>query len=353
MNNVTLVKNKLMDMTSILSSEEEGKVEILNPFTQKRLKIKKNYMLEVIHQIETGSLNTEIKNELEKFELIKENGVNPQSEALINHWKKRNWSFSLDYYNWTRDIEYEDTGINYNDKRKETLDLYINEEGLPPEPRVLDTTKETVYLSKKFNVEKTQLSFGEVLLRRSTVEQFSLQSIPFINFSKIMLEAFEGLKLEREKVSSSTDTIDLLKGLGYPFDFFVAIFNVEGIRPGVYFYDVKLHALELIKTGEFRKEVQEILIGQSSPETSAFTLFISVNYSRKQWRYRHERELRNTYLNSAQICQRFLLTATYNNLFCNLTPANRDRKMADLLELNDLEEQILYTVNAGFSAGVK
>ncbi|GAC44502.1 nitroreductase family protein [Paenibacillus popilliae] len=95
------------------------------------------------------------------------------------------------------------------------------------------------------------------------------------------------------------------------------------------------------------------LLSKKTMKTSYPTcmIIISVNYTRKQWRYRHERELRNTYITSAQICQKFLLAATKNNLFCNVTPANRDRKIIQLLSLDHLQEQVLYTINVGYQTG--
>lgn len=178
MNNITLNKNTLLDMTSFLSCNEDDKIEIMNPFIKKRMRIKREFLLDVIYQIETGSLQNDIKKELEKVGLLdKNNNADSNSNDLIDHWKKRNWSFSLDYYNWTRDIEFEDNGINYNNKRKEALNKYINEEGFPPEPRTIHLQQEAIYLKKipLSEDEECSFSFGDVLLRRTTVEQFSLE----------------------------------------------------------------------------------------------------------------------------------------------------------------------------------
>ncbi|MCG3231261.1 SagB/ThcOx family dehydrogenase [Bacillus subtilis] len=323
---------------------EGNLVEISNPLERKNYKISKEDLLELIYQIENKSLKEEMSNKLVDLNILEHERIEPCT-ILIKHWDKRNWSESLNYYCWTRGIKFIDEGDNYQSKRIETIDMYLKKDGFPLSPK--RSTSRSISLIKGQSHNKNK-NLGEVLLKRTTVEKFINKKIPFEKFSEFLYSSMKDIRNERKELEKSVDKLDFLKGLSYAFDFYIMIFDVEGIEQGIYFYDVYEHSLELKSKGDYRGKVQEALIGQISPLTSAFALVITVDYRRKQWRYRHNRELRNVYINSGQVCQKILLGATQYDFFCNLTPAGRDRLYTQLLELDSRFEQVVYTINLGY-----
>ncbi|AKD31717.1 MULTISPECIES: SagB/ThcOx family dehydrogenase [Bacillus] len=324
---------------------ENNLVEFSNPLEMKKYKTSKEDLLELISQIENNSLEEEISNKLVDLNILEYEGEE-SCTSLIKHWDKRNWDESLNYYCWTRGIKFIDEGDNYQSKRKETIDMYLKEDGLPLSPK--SSTDRSIKLIKG-QAHDTNKSLGEVLLKRTTVEKFINKKILFKTFSEFLYYSMKDIRNERKELGNSVDKLDLLNGLSYAFDFYIVSFDVEGIEQGIYFYDVREHSLELKSKGDFRGKVQEALIGQMSPLTSAFALIITVDYRRKQWRYRHNRELRNVYINSGQVCQKMVLGATQFDLYCNLTPAGRDGFYNQLLELDSRFEQVIYTINIGYA----
>lgn len=63
-----------------------------------------------------------------------------------------------------------------------------------------------------------------------------------------------------------------------------------------------------------REVMQRCLIGHEGPASAACTLILSVEFERYQWRYRHERALRNLYVETGRIAHHLLLQATAHGL---------------------------------------
>ncbi|RFA31980.1 hypothetical protein CAI16_19315 [Virgibacillus dokdonensis] len=338
----------MTEISPITTSSHYDSIELTNSLIKKRLKIDKNSMIDAIIQLEHNSPNKGVIDELEKYNLLcKSPEESLDNNEHINHWNDRNWELSLNYYCWTRDISFVDNGKEYNRKREEVLQEFLNEEDIPKKKEINILKK--IHLPKFEAEQDKTYSLGEVLLRRTNVQTFKDIEMKKNTFNRIIYNAFSNMKKEANNVDYDKDILNLLRGLGYPFNVYLLIFNVEGLEPGIYHYNIQDHSLGLIDKGDFRKDLQKVLIGQSAPLTSSFALLLTVDYRQKQWRYRHERELRNTYLASAQITQQFILSATENDAFCNLTPASQDRYASQLLKLDDKYEQLLYTVNVGLS----
>jgi nitroreductase len=72
-----------------------------------------------------------------------------------------------------------------------------------------------------------------------------------------------------------------------------------------------------------------------------------VDVSQYQWRYRHERALRNLYIESGNLFQRVLVVATALRLSGLPTPAFSDETVAALLNLNSVRQFPVYSLTFG------
>lgn len=88
-------------------------------------------------------------------------------------------------------------------------------------------------------------------------------------------------------------------------------------------------------------------MGQNVFENASLSLFYSVNFLRYQWRYRHERALRNLYIESGRLMQKTIVIAEYLDAGSFITPALKDHKLASLLNLDTVDEVVLYSQTIG------
>jgi SagB-type dehydrogenase family enzyme len=152
---------------------------------------------------------------------------------------------------------------------------------------------------------------------------------------------------ECRRLSSGGDPRSLLISVGAAFDVYVVVFTVEGLNPGAYRYELEPPALSPKKLGDLQEETRTALAGQPDPTNAAATILLVADFDRYQWRYRHERALRNLYLESGRLMQPLILTATGLGLHTGITPAIRDELIPPLLALDNGNWQALHTLTIG------
>ena len=128
---------------------------------------------------------------------------------------------------------------------------------------------------------------------------------------------------------------------------FVVVYNVEGLPPGVYSYDIAAESLRPRKAGLFRDEMRGLLVGMVAPRSANWTIVLTLNFPQYQWRYQHERALRNLYIASGRIGQRLIVAAMAQNIGTLPTPAMKDLEMSALLGLDAVRESPVYTLSMG------
>ncbi|WP_250622220.1 SagB/ThcOx family dehydrogenase [Acinetobacter pittii] len=107
------------------------------------------------------------------------------------------------------------------------------------------------------------------------------------------------------------------------------------LSAGCYYYDLNKHALILIREGNYKKEVAKLAIGQKRAAGGLATIIIAADLEKYSTVYKHERSYRNLLINTAQLCQFYLVQATIKGFNTFITPAILDEEMADFLDLSD------------------
>jgi len=123
--------------------------------------------------------------------------------------------------------------------------------------------------------------------------------------------------------------------------------SVDGVEPGIYHYDIQMHQLRLIMSGDFRDKYVQMCIGQSRPHSSSCAFILTADWQRFMYRYRHPRAYRTLLINTAELAHKYVLLATAFKLGTFLTPAFRDEIAEGLLGVDGLVEAPLYTVAVG------
>lgn len=74
-------------------------------------------------------------------------------------------------------------------------------------------------------------------------------------------------------------------GATYPLEIYIVAGNVEGLTPGLYYYDIDTHSLKLVKEGDLRRNLCQAAYNQSSILNAPATIVISGIFERTTRRY--------------------------------------------------------------------
>jgi SagB-type dehydrogenase family enzyme len=319
-------------------------IQLSDALDRRRLLVSKKTLLSVI-------ANTRSEECTESLVALQREGVLGEDWSKLgdwqrgmSHWEARNWTLALSYYLWARRDEFLDEGPNYEEIRCEALQSMLSESSVPL-PDFVEPS-ERVDLGKPAPIPEN-ITLGEVLRRRVTTQVFNAQSsIPPQILAGVLSNGFSVSR--RFHVPDIEEHIhNLLHGVGFAFDPYVVVFNVEGLKPGIYFYSISQDSLRLESEGDFRQEVCAGLIGHQQALSAGCTIFLVVDFRRFQWRYRHERALRNLYVDVGRMAQYFILIATAYGLRNHITPATVDSSLATLLKIDSERRQVFYSITLG------
>lgn len=257
----------------------------------------------------------------------------------VRHWIDRGWGAALQLHLKTQCLTYAD------DNDPEAIKIF-------PENFSVDFWKE--YEGKKVvelppPAEVSQRSLEDILLSRRTGKINIGRQLEVSVLSSILKQANkETLEIRSTTEKDYKEKPEVLYNSNFTAqETYVAIYDVEGIQPGIYFYDLKKHVLILIQEGDFREEIGRFCIGQRYAGMGACSFLISAVWERYMKRYSHSRAYRNLLVNTAELAHKYILLATSYKLGNFLTPALNDETSVDLIGEPMSKETVLYVVTIG------
>jgi SagB-type dehydrogenase family enzyme len=138
-------------------------------------------------------------------------------------------------------------------------------------------------------------------------------------------------------------------GALYPVETYLSVQNVAGIEAGIYHYNVREHALELLSQGDFRTPLAEAALDQTFLAEAAVVFAWTAVFARSKWKYR-ERAYRYVYLDAGHIAQNVALAAVALGLGSCQVAALYDDEVNAILGVDGREESILYLTAVGHPA---
>lgn len=226
--------------------------------------------------------------------------------SKVVHWWERKWQVSLDYYLACSSEEV---------KIKET------ETTSPPALDCID-------ISLPNKTETNQLSPIQALLERKTHRKFKETSISLGLFSTLLFEL-------KEEIFANI------------WKYYIFIFNVEGILPGIYRYCSTNHGLCLIKQGLFRNEAVKLLCGMAASFTASFLLILSIDLDVAMKKFPYNRALREIYIDSGRLAQKILMKGAQHSVGGLPSPAMKDSQMCSFLEIDPNKCIPIYSITMG------
>lgn len=324
----------------LLTSDNPDKIEISNGLLQKRAALSRKALLSLVTASENLSRKEKVLQEkLEELGFLNPHQVDNRTLEGMHHWQQRNWMEALNSYLWSRRYNFVDHGTEYASIQKETVQHYLDE-GKLPTAEILTDNQQALAEPAELPTEP----IGKVMFRRASTSRPPARPLQQAHLSGILWHGLKRIRKYRD-IDIVNNLRAALKSSGSSLDIMFAAYNIEGLDCGIYCYDIATHTIKPKQKGDFRREMQDVLVGQPSPQTASCTLLFVSEFERYQWRYRHERALRMLYMDTAKIAHQVLLVATAYSLNTHITPAVRDKITSQFLGLDPVKQQVLYTIS--------
>lgn len=138
-------------------------------------------------------------------------------------------------------------------------------------------------------------------------------------------------------------------GARNPFEGFVYAKNIDGLEPGVYHYSALDNSLGLVGAVP-SVSTTELFAQQDWTEGAAFGILLVANFDRSMWKYPHPNAYRVVLMEAGHIAQNILLAAADHGLAAAPTGAVSDSAARALLNLNRVQQSLVYAVFVGHAA---
>jgi SagB-type dehydrogenase family enzyme len=135
-------------------------------------------------------------------------------------------------------------------------------------------------------------------------------------------------------------------GALYPIEVYAVVHRVDGIDSGVYHYAYREHALEQVRTGDFRANVVEQAIAQEFLGECGVVLFLTMIMQRMRPKYQ-DRSYRYGLLEAGHVGENAYLAATSMGLGACGVGAFMDDAINEMLGVDGVEEAAVYMLAAG------
>jgi len=133
----------------------------------------------------------------------------------------------------------------------------------------------------------------------------------------------------------------------YPVETYLFLRAVEGLEPGIYHFRAHVFDLELLKKGDYSKELTDAALGQMIVMGAQVTFIWSAVVERSRWKYR-QRAYRYIYLDAGHIAQNLYLAAEALGLGACAIGALFDDRINSIIGLDGIEETVIYMATVGW-----
>ncbi len=130
-------------------------------------------------------------------------------------------------------------------------------------------------------------------------------------------------------------------GALYPIETYVLVNSVQGIDAGLYHYDIKGHALELLRRGQLGEELAHAALEQDMCADAPVVFIWTAIFERSSWKY-GQRAYRYVYLDAGHVAANLALSAVAMGLGSCQIAATFDDEVNELLGVDGMEESALY-----------
>jgi SagB-type dehydrogenase family enzyme len=182
----------------------------------------------------------------------------------------------------------------------------------------------------------------EAIKKRRSVRSYSKKALTLPQLSQLLFTA-QGIT---EKSYGHDLRTAPSAGALYPIEVYLVINNVESLSRGIYHYTLQGHALELLKEGDFRKEITNAGLWQDMLGEAQATFVLSAVFERTQRKY-GDRSLRYIHMEAGHISQNISLQTVSLGLGSVTVGAFYDEQVNRLIGLDGATESAIYLQAVG------
>ncbi len=185
-------------------------------------------------------------------------------------------------------------------------------------------------------------SIWDCLRERRSIRDYKNQSVSLKELSQILWGSYGVTAREWGYYLKTAPSAGAL----YPIEIYVASFNVDGLKKGIYHFNPKDMTLKGIFEGDFSREITYACLGQDFILDSAFSLILTAIPSRTTSKYR-DRGVRYILMDLGCIIQNIYLSLTALGMGGCIIGAFSDSAMNKIMDLNPEKELVLAVFSAG------
>jgi SagB-type dehydrogenase family enzyme len=195
---------------------------------------------------------------------------------------------------------------------------------------------------------------GQVLAERRTVRAFSRKPVPLQDLAAVVRGTWGRTGwLQTVLVGRVATKTSPSAGALHPIECYVLAWNVRGLRPGIYHYDVAGDELRRLRSGDCRAAAVRAASGQRWVGGAGFLCVMAAVFKRTLWKYELENAYRSLWLDAGHLGQTFCLLCTARGLGPFTTAAMQDSRIEKLLDLDGVMEFPVYLCGAGVPRKVR
>lgn len=196
--------------------------------------------------------------------------------------------------------------------------------------------------------DTTTDAFLDTLLARKTHREFSAAPLPLDRLATLLHYTWGSMGIiDSPNFGPLLHKTSPSGGARHPGEVYVAALRVKGLAKGIYHYNIRTHALELIKEGDVRREVLRQTLGQTHVGNACAVCFMTAVFPRTMYKYRSPRAYRIVTLETGHLAQTFCLVATWLGLAPFTTAAVADSMIEEALGIDGITESMMYVVGVG------
>src|SRR3989339_1399293 len=181
------------------------------------------------------------------------------------------------------------------------------------------------------------ITLEESIEKRRSIRNYSSKPLTMSQLSQLLFSA-QGItgKLYDQSLRTAPSA-----GALYPLEVYVIANDVEDLPRGIYHYAVLNHSLELVKSGDFRKEITAAGLEQEMLGDADVTFVLSAVFDRVCYKY-GERGFRYAYIEAGHISQNIYLQAVSLRLGSVSVGAFLDEEINKLIGIDGRTEAVIY-----------
>jgi SagB-type dehydrogenase family enzyme len=295
--------------------------------------------------VRTETAESTIADLLDRQFLVTPETHDEEIAEQADHWADRGWKEAFRYYLTVHDYpfaDYREDGDRVDADRMETYTA----ESSPPGPYKRYGDVPTVELPEP---EPTNVSVGDGLGlpgfgasdRRPEIDPALLARLLKYTFGAFGTKEPDNEGQLLLKTSPSC-------GARHPTEGYVAVFDVDGVEPGVYHYGVEQHRLELVAATDVTETIERAVPEVPAHDaTFSFVVFFTSVLERSMWRYRQSRAYTQLHHDVGHVVETLRMLAKAEGLDFHYNQGFDDDELYSYLGLNRYAEPVFAYLACG------